>query len=88
MDWHLLSPFDLSRILLVGGSLLVPHSLPGPPVASDYYLARPGWVVSISGSPNRESSCRGLFASDGRAGAEYSKCHDRRCFPEAVPADP
>ena len=32
MDWFLLSPFDLSQILLVGGSLLVPHSLPGPPV--------------------------------------------------------
>ena len=33
MDWRLLSPFELSRILPVGGSLLVPHSLPGPPVA-------------------------------------------------------
>ena len=32
MDWSLLSPFDLSRILPVGGSLLVPSSLPGPPV--------------------------------------------------------
>ena len=26
------SPFDLSRALLVGGGLLVPCSLPGPPV--------------------------------------------------------
>ena len=26
------SPFDLSRTLLVGGGLLVPFSLPGPPV--------------------------------------------------------
>ena len=26
------SPFDLSRTLLVGGGLLVPCSLPGPPV--------------------------------------------------------
>ena len=24
MDWRLLSPFDLSQIILVGGSLLVP----------------------------------------------------------------
>ena len=32
-DWHLLSPFDLSQILPAGGGLLVPHSLPGPPVA-------------------------------------------------------
>ena len=28
----LLSPFELSQILLVGGSLLVSHSLPGPHV--------------------------------------------------------
>ena len=27
-----LSPFDLSQIILVGGSLLVLRSLPGPPV--------------------------------------------------------
>ena len=26
------SPFDLSRILLVGGGLLVPCSLPGPAI--------------------------------------------------------
>ena len=32
MDWCLLSSFDLSRILLVGGVLLVPGSLPGAPV--------------------------------------------------------
>ena len=39
MDWHLLSSFDLPQILPVGGSLLVPHSLLGPPVithASSY----------------------------------------------------
>ena len=30
--YGLASPFDLSRILLVGGGLLVPCSLPGPPV--------------------------------------------------------
>ena len=29
---QLVSPFDLSRTLLVGGGLLVPCSLPGPPV--------------------------------------------------------
>ena len=32
MDWRLLSPFDLSQILPVGGDLLVLSSLPGPPV--------------------------------------------------------
>ena len=35
MEWHLLSPFDLSWILVVGGSLLVPRSLPGPPVVRE-----------------------------------------------------
>ena len=34
-DWCLLSPFDLSWILLVGGSLLVLRSLPGPPVVRE-----------------------------------------------------
>ena len=29
---HVVSPFDLSGILLVGGGVLVPSSLPGPPV--------------------------------------------------------
>ena len=29
---QVVSPFDLSPILLVGGDLLVPCSLPGPPV--------------------------------------------------------
>ena len=29
---HVVSPFDLSRTLLVGGGLLVPCSLPEPPV--------------------------------------------------------
>ena len=29
---YVVSPFDLSRTLLVGGGLLVPCSLPGPPV--------------------------------------------------------
>ena len=29
---HVVSPFDLSRTLPVGGSLLVPCSLAGPPV--------------------------------------------------------
>ena len=27
---HVMSPFDLSRIILVGSGLLVPYSLPGP----------------------------------------------------------
>ena len=30
MDGQAVSPFDLSRTLLVGGGLLVPYSLSGP----------------------------------------------------------
>ena len=29
---HVVSPFDLSQTLPIGGGLLVPRSLPGPPV--------------------------------------------------------
>ena len=59
MDWHLLSPVDLSRTLPVGGGLLVPCSLPGPPVIkqlmhiNSYYGAWSGWVVSVSVLPLR-----------------------------------
>ena len=53
MDWHLLSPFDLCRILVVGGSLLVPHSLPGPPVVRELMQVvtigpgQDGWFQSV-----------------------------------------
>ena len=45
--------FDLAWILQVGGSLLVPSSLPGPPVvkvthAGRYCGAWPGQAVSVS----------------------------------------
>ena len=48
------SPFDLSQILLVGGGLLVPCSLLGPPVVKQLMqmVTWPGWVVLVSGSPN------------------------------------
>ena len=32
MVGHVVSPFDLSQTLLVGGGLLVPRSLPGLPI--------------------------------------------------------
>ena len=56
MDGHAVSPFDLSRNLLVGGGLLVPCSLPVSPVIKQlmqvvYYGAWPGWAVSISVLP-------------------------------------
>ena len=33
---HVVSPFDLSRTLPVGGGLFVPCSLPGPPVIKQF----------------------------------------------------
>ena len=49
---------DLSQILLVGDNLLIPHSLPGPPVVkiahtSGCPLVWPGQAVSVSVPPNR-----------------------------------
>ena len=50
---HMVSPFGLSPTLPVGGRLLVPCSLPGPPVVkqphvNSYYGVWPGWAVSVS----------------------------------------
>ena len=47
----MVSLFDLSRTLPVGGGLLVPCSLPGPPVVKLWYLARVG-SLSQCASPN------------------------------------
>ena len=58
MDWCLLSPFDLSRVLPVGGSLfsyafLTRASRCKITHASGYCGAWPGLAVSVSGSPNK-----------------------------------
>ena len=48
------SPFDLSRTLPVGGDLLVPCSSPGPRKtthANGDYGSWPGWAVSASAPP-------------------------------------
>ena len=54
---QVVSPFDLSRTLLVGGGLLVPCSSPGPPTAhaNGYYGAWLGWAFSISVLPLTEA---------------------------------
>ena len=54
---HVVSPFDLSRTLPVGGGLLVPCSLPGPPVVKQLMqmvTLVPGQVGGFSrcASPN------------------------------------
>ena len=56
MVGHAKSLLDLSRTLPVDGSLLVPCSLPGPPVIKQLmqvvtYGAWPGWAVSVSVLP-------------------------------------
>ena len=54
---HVVSPFDFSRTLPVGGGLLVPCSLPGPPVVKHlmqmvlWWLARRGGISQCA-SPN------------------------------------
>ena len=53
MDGHAVSPFDLSQTPLVGGGLLVPYSLPGPPVVKQLMqmvtvvLGQGGWFQSV-----------------------------------------
>ena len=50
---HVVSPFDLSRTLLVGGGLLVLCSLPGPPVVKQLMQmvtrepGQGGWFQSV-----------------------------------------
>ena len=50
---HVVSPFDLSRTLLVGGGLLVPCSLAGPPVVKQLLQivtmvpGEGGWFQSV-----------------------------------------
>ena len=48
---HLVSPFDLSQTLLVGGGLLVLCSLPGPPVVKQLMKTmvpgEGGWFQSV-----------------------------------------
>ena len=60
------SLFNLSRILLVGGGLLGPSSLPGPPGKltrphkthkNGYNGARPGWMDSVNVYPNSYVDC-------------------------------
>ena len=48
---HVVSPFDLSRTLPVGGGLLVPCSCLKTALANGYCRAWPGWVVSVSVLP-------------------------------------
>ena len=49
---HVMSPFDLSRTLPVGGGLLVPCSLPGPPVVKQLMQM----VTVVSGQGGRFQS--------------------------------
>ena len=51
---HVVSPFDLSGIHLVGGGLLVPCSLPGPPVVKQLMQI----VTMVPGQGERfQSAC-------------------------------
>ena len=55
MDWRFLFPFDLSRVFLLGSSLLVFHSLPGPPFEGNsckWLLSRMARAAGFSVSSN------------------------------------
>ena len=59
---HVVSPFDLSQTLLVGSGLLVPCSLPGPPVVKQLMQM----VTMVPGqfqcaSPNTSAPLLSLF---------------------------
>ena len=49
---HVVSPFDLSRTLLVGGGLSVSYSLPGPPVVKQLMQM----VTMVPGQGGRSQS--------------------------------
>ena len=50
---QVVSPFDLSGTLLVGGGLLVPCSFPGPPVVKQLMQM----VTMVPGQGGRFQSC-------------------------------
>ena len=71
MDGHVVSPFNLSRTLPVGGGLLVPYSLSGSPVIKQLMqmvtmVLGPGWAVSISVLPltTQMVTLAGLFFAE------------------------
>ena len=61
MNGHMVSPFDLSRTLPVGGGLLVPYSLPGSPVIKQLMrmvTKGPGQVGGFSVLPLTILECK------------------------------
>ena len=60
---QVVSPFDLSRTLLVGGGLLVPCSLPRPPVVKQFMqivTMVPGRVGGFNQCASPNTSGKGL----------------------------
>ena len=69
MDRQAVSPFDLSQTLSVGGGLLVPYSLPGPPVVKQLMqivTREPGQVGGFShcASPNISTDSNELCCTE------------------------
>ena len=61
MDGHVVSPFDVSQTLPVGGGLSVPYSLPGSPVIEQLM----GMVTKGPGQGGRFQSVRFPSHFDG-----------------------
>ena len=70
---HAASPFELSRTLPVGGGLLAPCSLPGPPVVKQLMLM----AAMLPGQGGRFQS--GCF-SNNMSNMVYSRLSDRQYF--------
>ena len=67
---HVLSSFDLSQTLLVGGGLLVPYSLLGPPVVKQLMQMVTRCLARVGGfsqcvSSNRRTGKPGVLQSMG-----------------------
>ena len=56
MNGHAVSPLDLSQTLPVGGGLLVPYSLSGPPVIKHLMQM----VTMVPGQGGRFNQCASL----------------------------
>ena len=70
----MVSPFDLSRTLLVGGGLLVPCSLPGPPVIKQLMQMVTMVPASVGGFNQCASPNRLICGWMGRWMDEWTQC--------------
>ena len=81
MDRYMVSPFDLSRTIPVGGGLLVPCSLPGPPVNSCKWLL---WCLARVGSFSQCASPNNVKQNYHNAGVFKAQTYSNIAISEYV----